>query len=150
MSAIAKSPADDLFSLSQDLWTKPYWDAARERRLTAPRCGHCGRFRMPPTPFCPHCRSQEIEWPTLSGRGTIFSFTIVARAIVPAMEGSIPYVPALIDLDDAPGARLTTAIVDVPVDDIRIDAPVSVVFVERSDGVVVPRFTLASAAAPAG
>lgn len=140
---IAKSPADDLFSLAQDQWTKPYWDAARENRLTAPRCAACGRFRMPPTPFCPHCRSQEIDWPTLSGRGTIFSFTIVARAIVPAMEGCIPYVPALVDLEDAPGARLTTTIVDVPVDEIRIDAPVKVVFVTRGDGVVVPRFTLA-------
>lgn len=141
MDQIAKSPADDLFSLSQDQWTKPYWDAAREGRLTAPRCAQCARFRMPPTPFCPNCLSQEIEWPTLSGRGTIFSFTIVARAIVPGMEGCIPYVPALVDLDDAPGARLTTNIVDVPVSAIAIGAPVKVVFVERADGVVVPRFT---------
>jgi uncharacterized OB-fold protein len=143
MSAIAKSPADDLFSLAQDRWTKPYWDAAREHRLTVPRCAACGRFRMPPTPFCPHCRSQAIDWPTLSGRGTIFSYTIVTRAIVPAMESCIPYVPALIDLDDAPGARLTTSIVDAPVEAVRIDAPVKAVFVERGDGVVVPRFTLA-------
>lgn len=142
MDQIAKSPADDLFSLSQDQWTKPYWDAAREGRLTAPRCDECGRFRMPPTPFCPHCLSQRIDWPTLSGRGTIFSFTIVARAIVAGMEDCIPYVPALIDLDDAPGARLTTNIVDVPVAAIAIGAPVNVVFVARRDGVVVPRFTL--------
>jgi uncharacterized protein len=143
MTAIAKSPAVALFSLCTDQWTQPWWDAARERRLTAARRDSCGRFRMPPTPFCPHCLSQGIGWPTLSGRGTIFSYTIVTRAIVPAMESCIPYVPALIDLDGAPGARLTTNVVDVPVEDIRIGAPVKVVFVERGDGVVVPRFTLA-------
>jgi uncharacterized OB-fold protein len=143
MSAIAKSPAEELFSLCADQWTQPWWNAARERRLVAAKCGSCGRFRMPPTPFCPHCLSQRIEWPTLSGRGTLFSYTIVRRAVVPAMEACIPYVPALIDLEGAPGARLTSNIVDVPVDDIRIGAAVKVVFVERGDAVVVPRFTLA-------
>lgn len=143
MSAIAKSPAEELFSLCADQWTMPYWDAARERRLVAAKCTACGRFRMPPTPFCPHCLSQEIDWPTLSGRGTLFSYTVVRRAIVPAMESCIPYVPALIDLDGAPGARLTSNIVDVPVDDIRVGMEVKVVFVERGDGLVVPRFTLA-------
>lgn len=143
MSAIAKSPAEELFSLTTDQWTKPWWDAARERRLVAAKCGSCGRFRMPPTPFCPHCLSQALDWPELSGRGTIFSYTIVTRAIVPEMEGCIPYVPALIDLEGAPGARLTSNVIDVPVADIRVGASVRVVFVERADGVVVPRFTLA-------
>jgi uncharacterized protein len=143
MTAIARSPAESLFSLCTDQWTRPWWDAARERRLTAAQCEACCRFRMPPTPFCPHCRSQAIQWPTLSGKGTVFSFTIVTRAVIPAMESCIPYVPALIDLDGAPGARLTTNIVGVPVDAITIGAAVEVVFEDRSDGVVVPRFTLA-------
>lgn len=142
MTDIAKSPADDLFSLSQDQWTKPFWDAAREGRLTACRCAKCARFRMPPTPFCPNCLSQDVEWPTLSGRGTLFSFTVVRRAIIPAMEECVPYVPALVDLEDAPGARLTTNVIDAPVNDIAIGAPVEVAFVTRNDGVVVPRFRL--------
>ena len=140
MTVIAKSPAEELFQLTTDQWTKPWWDAAKARRLTAACCGNCRKFRMPPTPFCPHCRSQELEWPTLSGRGTLFSFTIVNRAIIPEMESCLPYVPALVDLEGAPGARLITNIVQTPIDRIAIGAPVEVVFDERRDGVVVPRF----------
>ena len=142
-SEIARPPPDALFSLLTDQWTQPFWDAARAHRLVAPRCAACGRFRMPPTPFCPHCLSQDIEWPALSGNGVLFSYTVVTRAIVPEMEGSLPYVPALVDLDDAPGARLITNIVGVPVSAIAIGARVRVVFSDRSDGISVPRFTLA-------
>jgi uncharacterized OB-fold protein len=141
MSAeIAKSPAEALFSLTTDQWTQPFWDAAQEHRLVACRCANCGAFRMPPTPFCPECHSQEIDWRELSGEGTVFSYTIVPRAIVPEMKGHLPYVPALIDLDGAPGARLISNIVGVPVDTIKVGMRVSVVFEERSDGVAVPRF----------
>lgn len=140
---IARRPLESLFELATDRWTEPFWQAARERRLTVARCASCGRFRMPPTPFCPHCLSQELEWPTLCGRGTIYSFTIVARAIFPEMEACIPYVPALVELPDADGVRLITNIVDVPVDHIAIGAEVEAVWDERRDGVVIPRFTLA-------
>lgn len=142
-SDIAKSPAEELFELVTDQWTKPFWDAARQRRLVAAKCASCGKFRMPPTPFCPHCRSQEIAWTDLSGDGTVFSYTVVQRAIMPEMEGHLPYVPALIDLDGAPGARLISNVVGAPVDAIGVGARVSVVFEDRSDGVTVPRFRLA-------
>ena len=97
---------------------------------------------MPPSPFCPECLSQRIDWPSLSGEGTVFSYTVVRRAITPEMEGALPYVPALVDLDGAAGARLITTIVDVPVEAIRIGARVRVVWIERADGVVIPCFTL--------
>ncbi len=142
-SAIALAPPDALFTLVTDRWTKPFWDAARAHQLVAPRCAACARFRMPPTPFCPHCLSQEVEWPTLSGNGVVFSYTVVTRAIVPEMAGSLPYVPALIDLDDAPGARLISNIVGVPVSAIAVGARVRVMFDDRGDGISVPRFTLA-------
>ena len=142
MNEIAKVPAEALFTLSTDQWTEPFWHAATERRLTAPQCAECGSFRMPPTPFCPGCLSQRINWPSLSGDGTVFSYTVVRKAITPEMECALPYVPALVDLDGAPGARLITTIIDVPVDDIHVGARVRVVWNARTDGVVVPCFTL--------
>jgi uncharacterized OB-fold protein len=142
MSDIAKAPPEALFTLSTDQWTEPFWRAASERRLTAAQCAGCGTFRMPPTPFCPECLSQQIDWPSLSGEGTVFSYTVVRRAITPEMEGALPYVPALVDLDGAPGARLITTIVDVPVEAVRVGARVRVVWIERTDGVVIPCFTL--------
>ena len=139
---LSKRPPDHLFELVTNTWTRPFWDAAAQHRLVAPRCAACGTFRMPPTPFCPQCRSQDLDWVDLSGKGIVYSYTVVDRAIFAGMEGSLPYVPAVIELADADGVRLVTNIVDAPIDAIAIDAPVSVVFDDLRDGVSIPRFTL--------
>nr|WP_275431465.1 Zn-ribbon domain-containing OB-fold protein [Sphingomonas sp. BT552] len=133
--------------MASDRWTEPFWDAAEEHRLTCARCGACGHFRMPPTPFCPVCRSQSIEWPTLPGTGTLYSYTIVERATLPGTEHTIPYVPAVVTLDGADGRRMVTNIVDSAIDAVRIGAPVHVVFDTLEDGTVIPRFRLGESAA---
>lgn len=142
MTRIAKRPPDGAFTLATDRWTQPFWDAAAQQRLTCAQCGECGRFRMPPTPFCPRCRSQAVEWPTLPGTGVLYSYTIVERATLPGTEDTIPYVPAVVTLDGASGRRIVTNIVDSPIDALRIDAPVNVVFDTLASGAVVPRFRL--------
>lgn len=139
---IAKHPPDQLFQLVTDRWTSPFWDATQQHRLTAACCSDCKTFRMPPTPFCPNCLSQKIDWPTLSGVGEIYSYTIVSKAIFPEMESSLPYVPCLITLPDADNIRLISNIVDVPVNRIAIGLSVKVVWANMPDGSVVPRFTL--------
>ena len=141
---IANPPPPELFRFAADSWTEPFWQAAREHRLTACQCASCGRFRMPPTPFCPNCRSQAVAWPTLSGRGVIYSFTVVRRAVVPAMAGHIPYVPAVIELPDADGIRLISNIVGAPVADIRVGAEVQAIWEDREDGATLVRFALAA------
>ena len=98
---VSKRPPQGLFDMVTNLWTRPFWEAAAQQRLVAPRCGACGAFRMPPTPFCPACRSQAVDWVRLSGRGRIFSYTVVSRAIFAGMEQALPYVPAVIELDGA-------------------------------------------------
>lgn len=141
MSVLAKRPPDVLVRVVSDQWTAPFWDAARDGRLTCAQCSDCGRFRMPPSPFCPNCRSQAIDWPTLPGTGTIYSYTIVERAVLPGTEDTIPYVVAVVTLDGAGGARLITNIVDAPLDRICIGAPVRAVF-ESAGNAVLPRFVL--------
>ena len=76
-------PPDALFAPETDRWTEPFWRAAGEGRLVAPRCAKCGTFQMPPQPYCPECLSQEKDWVTLSGRGKLFSYTVMHRAIHP-------------------------------------------------------------------
>lgn len=139
---IAQSPPPELFTLAVDAWTQPFWDAARAHQLTACKCGSCGQFRMPPTPFCPNCQSQAVEWPKLSGHGRIYSFTIVERAILPDMEAHLPYVPAVVTLPDAGDVRLVSNIVGCPVSAVAIDAAVEAVWEDREDGVSVVRFVL--------
>jgi uncharacterized protein len=139
---ITRTPPPQLFALVIDQWTAPFWEAAKRHVLTIPQCTSCSRFRMPPGPFCPHCHSQEISWPELPGSGTIYSFTIVRRALSPEMESHIPYAPAVIELDGAQGCRLISNIVNAPVEAIRIGATVEVTWEDRADGVAVPRFVL--------
>jgi uncharacterized OB-fold protein len=136
---IAKRPPI-LSKLVTDQWTKPFWDAAAQHRLVAARCGQCGRFRMPPTPFCPHCRSQAIDWVELSGDGIVYSYSIVTRALVPGTDDALPYITAVVSLDDAGGVRLISNVVDVAIDRLHVGDAVSVVWDDQTNGITIPRF----------
>lgn len=140
---ISKSPPEMFMDVVTDAWTAPFWQAAAAHRLVAPRCGSCRRFRMPPGPFCPHCRSQKLEWPELSGDGVIYSYTIVSVPITPEMAESVPYVPAVISLPDADGVRLISNVVDAPIEALRVGAPVRVHWHDTPNGVALPQFVLA-------
>jgi uncharacterized protein len=126
----ALTPPISLAALHPDAWTEPFWIAASQHRLTCQRCAACGTFRMPPTAFCPACRSQEVTWEDLSGRGTVFSFTVARHALTPELADCLPYVVAVIDLDGAPGARLVANVIDIDVEDVRVGLAVDVVWVD--------------------
>lgn len=132
-------------AIATDRWTAPFWSAARDGRLVVCACARCGTQRMPPGPFCPRCASQEIDWRPLPGTGRVYSYTIVRRAVTPAMEGHLPYAPAVIALDGADGVRLVSAVVDTPVAALAIDAPVALVWHRLASGDAVPYFRVAEA-----
>jgi uncharacterized OB-fold protein len=117
--------------------TDPFWIAAKERRLVAPQCGDCQTFRLPPTPFCPNCQSKAVNWVDLSGDAVVYSFAVVHG--FPGMPDLV-LVPAVLDLPDAPGARLVSNIVDVAPADVTIGMPVHVDFSPISDGWLLPIF----------
>ena len=138
--AIAKRPPPDLFKLATNAWTQPFWDAAAQHRLVVAQCRACGECRMPPTPFCPVCQSQHIDWKTLTGLGEVYTYTIVDRAILPGMADHLPYVPAVITLEGGGGVRLISNVVDVALAELAIGMPVQVVWDDLREGVAVPRF----------
>jgi uncharacterized protein len=106
----------DLPKIHMDEVSRPFWEAARASVLTVQQCGSCGRYRMPPTPWCPKCQSAEVCWPKLSGNGQVFSFTVRR----PRTADATPVVLALVELPDAPGARLFCRLEDVLPEDVRI------------------------------
>jgi uncharacterized OB-fold protein len=121
--------------------TKPYWDAAREHRLVIQRCQDCHESIFYPRSVCPQCMSDRIDWIEASGKGTIYSFTVVHRA--PAQfADSAPYVVALVDL--AEGVRLMTNIVCCDPTAVRIGAAVEVEFDEVTPEIALPKFHLAA------
>jgi hypothetical protein len=106
----------------------PFWRSIGGKLLVQ-ACEHCGKNFHYPRPLCPFCASTQLNWVECSGRGEVYSFSIVRR--------SDPYVIAFVEL--AEGPRLLTNIVDCDVDAVRIGDAVSVVFHEVN-GISVPMF----------
>jgi uncharacterized OB-fold protein len=104
------------------------------------RCAGCGVFVFYPRAICPSCGSFELRWVPVTGKGTLYSFTIVHRATVPEFRPDMPYVVALVDLDEGP--RLMATLVDVPADatQIRIGARVEIVYHDVTPDVTLLRF----------
>lgn len=120
--------------------TRPFWDACRRRTLVVQRCTGCATLRHPPAPVCWRCRSFAHQWVAVSGQGTVFTHTVVHRAFLPALEGHVPYAVVLVGLDDAPGVRILSNLVEAPPEAVRIGLPVEVVFEDVAPDVTVPRF----------
>jgi len=137
-------PPAELIRLTPDPWTAHFWEATAEHRLVLCRCGVCSTYRMPPTPFCWRCRSQEVEWVEHGGNGTVYSFTVIRHAVIPAVKEALPLIAAVVELDDAGGSRLVGDIVDAEPDDVAIEAPVTVDWWDVREGVSIPVFRLAA------
>jgi len=121
-----------------DATTLPWWQAAAEHRLVVQRCTACGETRLPPAPVCAVCRSTESDWRELSGRGEVYTFTIVHRPI--AADQALPFVIAVIALEDAGGVRMISNLVGVDPKEIEIGLPVEIVWEDMSAALAVPRF----------
>jgi uncharacterized OB-fold protein len=83
----------------------------------------------------------EVEWAKLSGKGVIYSYVIYRTAYHPAYENDIPYVVAIIQLDEGP--RMESNITGCDVEDVKMNIPVEVIFEDVADTVTLPKFRLA-------
>jgi uncharacterized OB-fold protein len=130
----------ELAALHPDVHTREFWTYCARRELRFQRCGACGRFRQPPRPGCPHCGATATEWVAVTGRGRIFSYTIVHHAALPALAPDIPYNVVTVELAGAPDVRLVSNVIDVRPEDLRIGMEVALAWDEPAPGVVLPRF----------
>jgi len=121
--------------------TAPYWAAACGHRLSLPRCEACGEFHFYPRPLCPHCGSPRLAWTDVSGKGTIYSLTVVQRAPSPAFADMVPYVVAIVALDEGP--HLMSNIIGCPADAVRIGMPVRATFLDIGAEASLPLFEVA-------
>ena len=121
--------------------SQPYWDAARERRLVIRKCKSCGTLHFMPRHLCPACWSDQLEWVESKGNGTVHSFSIIRRASDPAFAPKVPYVTALIELDEGP--RMMANILGEDALSVRIDDRVKLTFEDRGDGALLPQFVRA-------
>lgn len=108
--------------------TRPFWEAAARGELALPRCGDCGAFVWYPAERCRACDSARVAWQAVSGRGTLFAWTVVRHAFVPVFADHVPYVTGLVALAEDPSVRLATLLVDCEPGALRADQPVRAVF----------------------
>jgi uncharacterized OB-fold protein len=120
-----------------------FWAGVAERKLLVPTCVN-GHSFLPPLPCCPYCRSEQIEHPESSGRGTISSWIVVHRALDPAFRDDVPYVVAAVEL--AEGARIFARLVELDGVELRDQLPVTLTWIEPQ-GAPIWAFRPAGAAA---
>jgi hypothetical protein len=108
--------------------TREFWVGAACGELRIPRCDACSVLVWYPEPSCPACGGERFSWARMSGRGRLFSWAVVRRPFLPQFETLVPYVAALVALDEDPAIRLVTQVVDCPPERLRVDMPVRVVF----------------------
>lgn len=120
--------------------TLGWWEAAADHRLVVQRCASCGTLRHPPGPRCPRCRSSNHEWQDLPGTGVVYSYTLVRQAFIAPLADRLPYVVIAVELDEAPGVRLVSNLVDYDPEKVEIGMAVEVVWEDMGPNLALPRF----------
>ncbi|WP_152007437.1 Zn-ribbon domain-containing OB-fold protein [Hoeflea sp. EC-HK425] len=126
-----------------DPGTKPFWDAAKEHRLSIPHCLNCGKHHFYPRELCPHCHSDKLEWTDVSGKGEVYSFTIARKPAGQVFAADVPYIIAMIELDEGP--RMLTNLVVSDVETVSIGDLVMVEFDDVTEEITLPKFKVVEA-----
>ena len=116
--------------------SRPHWDACRAGKLKVQRCAQCATHVFIPQPCCTQCQSTRLEWVECTGRGTVYSFSVVHRA--PRPEFAVPYIVAVIALDE--GWHMLSNLLECPLEKVSIDLPVKVRFTTMTDEITLPYF----------
>ncbi|MBW2496306.1 MAG: Zn-ribbon domain-containing OB-fold protein [Deltaproteobacteria bacterium] len=125
--------------------TEPFWEGTRAGKLLLQRCRDCGHWRWTPQLACPACWSEAYEWSEASGRGSLYSYTLIHRPVDPA-RFEAPYLLAIVALEEGP--HMLTNLVECTPEQARIDMPVEVRFERLDDEFTVYPFAPAKASLP--
>jgi uncharacterized OB-fold protein len=122
--------------------TQPFWDGVADHKLVIQCCRECQTYVHPPYPECTSCRSSDLTFEPVSGRGVIFERVIVASPVVVGFEDDVPYACLFVELAEQPGLLVAGNLVDAGPDEAEIGRPVEVVFRPDIDGFTLPQFKL--------
>lgn len=137
LAAAATRPAPTI-----DGESEPFWAAARDGKLLISGCDDCGHRFFPARIICPGCHSVAVAPLVASGEGSVYSYTVSRRPAAPDFAEVVPYVVALIDLDE--GARMLSNVIGCDPSDVGIGARVSVRYLPIDNDLVLPVFELAA------
>ena len=117
--------------------TAPYWESLQQHAMKIQRCNDTGKYFFYPRGLSPFTFSDNISWEPVSGAGTLHAFTIVYNMRAPGFADEVPYVVAIVELDEGP--RMETNIVDCALDQLHVGMRVGVTFEDEGE-LVLPRF----------
>jgi hypothetical protein len=126
-----KAPERDYADPLVNLENEPYWRAAGDGQLLLKRCTSCGETHFYPRALCPWCLSSDTEWYVASGKGTIYTYSVMRRA-------PVPYAIAYVTLEE--GVSMMTNLVECDLDELAIGQAVEVVFRRTAGGRSLPVF----------
>ncbi len=120
--------------------TAPYWESLKAHQMKVQRCNDTGKFFFYPRGMSPYTLSDNLSWEPVSGKGVLHAFTIVHVNRAPGFGDELPYVVALIELDE--GVRLMSNLIDVQPDPdhVKIGMPVELVYDDVTDEITLPKF----------
>ena len=120
--------------------SKPFWDSCNARAMKLQRCDDCETYIFYPAYICPECASRKLAWTPVSGRGSVYTYTVAETSIFEEVKG--PVVVALVELEE--GAMMTSNILTEHPDQVKIGMPVTLRYERVSDDFVFPMFEVAS------
>lgn len=118
--------------------TQPFWEGCAAGELRLQHCTTCDHVQFPPRRLCSNCLSEDVEWRQASGAGRVRSWSLVTAPGAPGFEEEVPFVSALIELEEGP--TMLSVIRNCAADAVDFDMPVQVIFEQRSDVIHVPYF----------
>jgi uncharacterized OB-fold protein len=113
---------------------REFWEATRRHELVVQRCKDCEGFQFGPEWICHKCRSSNLGWQRVSGRGRVYSWERVWHPVHPALKDACPYMVMLVELPDAGNVRMVGNLTGDPRADLPISAEVEAVFEDHPEG----------------
>lgn len=118
--------------------SRGFWEALQRHELYVQRCRGCSTTRFYPRAVCTVCMSSDVEWVRCSGRGTVYSFTVTHQNQAPGFREELPYVLAIVELDEGP--RVMTNVAGCAPDAVKVGMAVEVVFDDVTGEVTLAKF----------
>ena len=117
-----------------------YWKKAKEGELWLRKCNACGEAYFYPRDISPCCFSRDTTWIQASGKATLFTYGIVQRAPHPGFDEDVPFVTAIVELEEGPTMPTNIVMEDPTPEKLQVGMALEVVFEEITDTISLPKF----------
>ena len=118
--------------------TEPFWTAAKSHQLVLQRCADCKAYQFPPEVACTACGSPNTAWTQVSGRATLYSWTVAYPPLLPYVQKHAPWPVVAVQLEEGP--RMISNLIDVPIEEYRMGLALEVAFEDIDDEITLVLF----------